>query len=153
MNPPLGVFLDASVLLAAAGSPLGGSSEAIEIVAADARYEAAVSDGVLLEARRNVDRKFAPAAGGRLIALLARARPVIIRSGDLTAPFPLPSFLAEKDEHVVRACLAAGATICLTLDRKHLLTEELRRWGMQHRLFFIRPAEFLYWHRLRSTGV
>ncbi len=48
------VFLDASVLLAAAGSPDGGSSAAIELQIGSQRYEALVSADVLREALKNV---------------------------------------------------------------------------------------------------
>jgi predicted nucleic acid-binding protein len=153
MNPPLGVLLDASVWLAAAGSPSGGSSEAIERLAADARYESLTSTEILLEARRNVDAKFPPPASARLAALLARLRPHIVETGGIAEPEALPASLAEKDRHIVYACLAGGAVICLTLDRKHLLTDELRAWGMRRGLYFIRPAEFIAWHRLRDAGV
>ena len=153
MNPAVGVFSDASVLLAAAGSPTGGSSAALDIIATDARYEALASPDVLIEARGNVVSKFPPEASTRLAALLSRLRPRVVQPGDAADPGDLPASLAAKDRHVVYACLAGGAVICLTLDRKHLLTDELRSWGMRHRLYFIRPAEFLAWHRLRDAGV
>jgi len=153
MNASIGVLLDASVWLAAAGSPSGGSSEAIERLATDARYDSLTSTEILLEARRNVDAKFPPPAGARLAALLARLRPRIVATAGVTDPEDLPATLAEKDRHVVRACLAGGAVICLTLDRKHLLTDEQRAWGMRRRFYFIRPAEFIAWHRLRDAGV
>jgi predicted nucleic acid-binding protein len=153
VNPAIGVFSDASVLLAAAGSPTGGSSAALDTIARDARYEALASPEVLLEARRNVAAKFPAEASARLAALLPRLRPRVVQVSETADPQDLPASLAEKDRHVVYACLAGGAVICLTLDRKHLLTDELRAWGMRRRLYFIRPAEFLAWHRLRDVGV
>lgn len=153
MNPAVSVFSDASVLLAAAGSSTGGSSAALDTIATNARYEALASPDVLLEARRNVAVKFPVGAGARLVTLLSHLRPRIIEPGDAADPGDLPASLAEKDRHVVYACLAGGATICLTLDRKHLLTDELRTWGMRRHLYFIRPAEFMAWHRLRDVGV
>ena len=153
MNPAVGVFSDASVLLAAAGSPTGGSSAALDTIARDGRYEALASPEVLLEARRNVAAKFPPEASARLAALLPRLRPRLIQADEAADPGDLPTSLADKDRHVVYACLASGAVICLTLDRKHLLTDELRSWGMRRHLYLIRPAEFLAWHRLRDVGV
>ena len=153
VNPAVTVFSDASVLLAAAGSSTGGSSAALDIIARDIRYQALASAAVLLEARRNVAAKFPAEASARLAALLSRLRPRIVQPGDAADPGDLPASLADKDRHVVYACLAGGAVICLTLDRKHLLTDELRSWGMRRRLYFIRPAEFLAWHRLRDVGV
>jgi hypothetical protein len=153
VSPTIGVFSDASVLLAAAGSPTGGSSAALETIATDARYQALASSYVLSEARRNVSVKFPAGADARLAHLLAQLRPRIVRLDAAADLRDLPTSLAEKDRHVVHACLVGGASICLTLDRKHLLTEELRTWGMRRRLYFIRPAEFLAWHRLRDVGV
>ncbi len=153
MNQRIGVFPDASVLIAAAGSPMGGSSAALDIVATDVRYEAIASPAVLVEARGNAVSKFPVEASARLVVLLSRLRPRIVQPGDATDPGDLPASLANKDRHIVYACLAGGAVICLTLDRKHLLTDELRSWGMRHRVYFIRPAEFLAWHRLRDAGV
>jgi hypothetical protein len=43
VTEPTRVFLDASVLLAAAGSPRGGSAAAILLIASSADYEAVVS--------------------------------------------------------------------------------------------------------------
>jgi hypothetical protein len=153
MNPRLGIFLDAAVLVAAAGSPTGGSSAAIDTIAGDRRYQAALSPNVLREARRNVDAKLAAPAGPRLVSLLVRLRPTIVRPEAFAGELAIPESVAAKDHHVVRACVAYGATIRLTLDRRHLLIDELRAWGMKRRLFFIRPAEFLHWHRLRDAGI
>ena len=54
------VFFDASVLVAAAHSPAGGSALALE-VCRGTRYRAAISVRVLLEARVNISEKFGEA--------------------------------------------------------------------------------------------
>jgi predicted nucleic acid-binding protein len=152
VSPRLLVFLDASVLLAAAGSPTGGSAEAMRILRRHNVYRGVVSTLVLLEARRNLTRKFPPEAETRLITLLAGLRPMIVQSHAPATRLRLPSAIAEKDRHIVEACVASGASICLTLNRRHLLMDELRAWGLQRRLLFVRPAEFIEWQRLRNAG-
>ena len=64
----------------------------------------------------------------------------------------VPTSVAAKDRHIIDACVAAGAAICLTLDRRHLLTDELRRWGAQHNLRFLTPGEFLAEERQRELN-
>ncbi len=90
MNPAIGVFPDASVLLAAAGSPTGGSSAALEIITTNARYEALASPDVLIEARGNVVSKFSVEAGARLVVLLSCLRPRVVQPGDAADPETCP---------------------------------------------------------------
>jgi predicted nucleic acid-binding protein len=152
VSPRLLIFIDASVLLAAAGSPIGGSAEALRILSNHDVYRGVVSTLVLLEARRNLAREFRPETETRLITLLAGLRPMIVQPHEPVPTLQSPSSIADKDLHVVEACVASGASLCLTLDRRHLLTDELRAWGLQRRLLFVRPAEFIEWHRLRRAG-
>lgn len=151
MTPKVRVFLDASVLLAAAGSPGGGSSAAIALLTESEAYQAVVSAEILREALGNLRLKFGQSAVIRFFTLLGGLQPSLAESG---AAFPvgtsdLPDSVAAKDLHVLQACLAVGASVCLTLDRRHLLTEGIRRWGMGQQLRFLSPGEFLAWERLR----
>ena len=145
------VFLDASVLVAASGSPAGGSSIAITVIHDSREYRAATSTAVLDEALRNVERQLGAAATLRFVALLRALNPTI-HDPTVGTIHDLPDSVAAKDHHVVAACIAAGATICLSLDRRHLLTDELRRWGDQHGLRFLTPGEFLAEERERDRG-
>jgi len=150
--PKAGIFLDASVLLAAAGSPQGGSSAAIAQVAHSEEFEVLVSSQVLREALGNVRLKFGQAAVIRLYTLLAQLQPRLVGPRESAAPANLPASVAVKDHHILQACVAAGASICLTLDRRHLLSEDVRRWGIERDLRLLTPGEFLAWHRLRAEG-
>jgi predicted nucleic acid-binding protein len=145
------VFLDASVLIAAAGSSTGGSSAAIHLISAQGGYALCASPTVLREVAVNVAVKLKPEATPRLAELLR----VVARVPDasyLPAGVPaLPDSYPREDHHVATAALAAGATACLTLD-KGLLTDEVRRWGVLHGLRFMTPGEFLEWHRLLEAG-
>ncbi|MBM2812310.1 MAG: hypothetical protein HW416_3069 [Chloroflexi bacterium] len=143
------VFFDASVLLAAAGSPEGGSTAAIALLANSDQYEPVVSAEVLQEALGNLRLKFKEAAVIRFYQLLGQLRPVLAGPGPTLSVVDLPPSLAAKDHHVVRSCLTSGASICLTLDRRHFLGDDIRRWGIEHNLRLLTPVEFLAWERIR----
>src|SRR3990172_350058 len=110
------LFFDASCLIAAAGSPSGGSGFLLSLCARDL-LKAAVSQPVLLEAERNVLAKLAPHA------LDTYHRLVVITPMTMV---PLPAeaeqrkyreIAGQKDEHVVAAAIAAQAPFLLTLDK------------------------------------
>ena len=146
------VFLDASVLLASAGSQHGGSSSAINRLLGSEEYEAITSREVEREARGNLGRKFDQLARIRFDARQGELMPTYVDPGATPLPPDLPASAAAKDHHVIAACLAAGAAICLTLDRRHLLSEDVRQWGLRHGIRFLTPGEFLEWDRLEHEG-
>ena len=147
------IFLDASVLLAAAGSPSGGSFAALKVVlGSEGRHQAVTSSHVEREARRNLRLKFTHVAVIRFDALLGELMPIHVDLDAAPEPLDLPDFAAAKDHHVIAACLASNASICLTLDRRHLLTEEIRQWGHHRGLRFLTPGEFILWHRGQQEG-
>ncbi len=109
------VFLDASCLIAAAGSPSGGSALLLSLTQRR-HFICAVSHPVLVEARRNVSLKLKPPAQAELARLVA-ATPMVV---------PVPSVeqleqhiggINAKDVHVIAAAIAAGASYLVTLDR------------------------------------
>lgn len=132
------VFLDASVLVAAAGSPNGGSAVALEICGGQ-HFRAAVSELVLLEARRAIITRLPEAALVRYYQALADANPRMVKVPRPEARFA--SLVAEKDSHVLAAALGCQAAYLLSLDRKHLLTPELREATLPLRL--MTPGEFI----------
>jgi predicted nucleic acid-binding protein len=144
------IFLDASVLLAAAGSQHGGSSLVMSVLLGSDEYETLTSTIVELESRINLHLKFSPLARLRFRSFVGELMPVRVDLADVAPPTDLPASVASKDSHVLAACLAVGASICLTLDRRHLLTEDVRAWGTRHGVQFFTPGEFLEWHRRRA---
>ena len=108
-----------------------------------------VSVEVLREALRNLRLKFDRSAVSRFYNLLGTLQPSLAEPVGASAALDLPTGLASKDHHIVLSCLGAGAAVCLTLDRRHLLTDEVRRWGLERDLRFLTPREFLVWERLR----
>lgn len=140
------VFLDASVLIAGAASLTGGSAAAIAVLAGPDPYRAAVSREVLREALLNVRLKFDRPVLIRLYSVLGDLQPQLADPSDLTAA-DIPSEVATKDHHVLLASLAVAASVCLTLDRRHLLGDPVRRWAIDRGLRLLTPGEFLEWHR------
>lgn len=134
------VFLDASVLVAAARSPSGGSALSLE-VCGSRRFKAALTTRVLLEARVNIAEKFGDAELLRFYQQLAALNPELAQppSGERVREcVPLTS---EKDAHVLAAALECGADYLLTLDRRHLITSAVQAAGLSLRV--MTPGDFL----------
>lgn len=109
------LFFDASCLIAAAGSPTGGSGFLLS-VCARGLLQAAVSQPVLLEAERNILAKLGPAAGGtyRRLVLLT---PMTLVQLPRKSHQQYRKIVGEKDEHVLAAAIEADAPFLLTLDK------------------------------------
>lgn len=110
------LFFDASCLIAAAGSPTGGSGFLLSLCARRL-LRPVVSQFVLLEAERNIQEK-----RGSLVLRTYHA--LLISVPFTVAPVPtVPPAAAwrqvvnAKDQHVVAAVLASEAPYLLTLDQ------------------------------------
>ncbi|MEZ4869399.1 MAG: PIN domain-containing protein [Caldilineaceae bacterium] len=112
------IFFDASCLIAAAGSPTGGSGFLLSLCE-KGHLQAVISTYVMAEAARNIQTRMKPAAWANYQVLLVTV-PIII----VPIPNPLPSLppVNAKDIHVVAAAVAAGCAYLVTLD-KGLLAE------------------------------
>lgn len=111
------LFFDASCLIAAAGSPLGGSSFLLSLCEIGL-LQGAVSQFVLWEAECNINSKLDQQA------LVNFHRIILVTP--LTV-FGLPSvgerehyrtIVGEKDDHVVAAAVASGTHFLITLDKR-----------------------------------
>lgn len=134
------LFIDASVFIAAAGSPEGGSSFVLELCK-QGRFRAVCTRLVLLEAERNIHRKLGAEALLRFYQDLAELAPTL-------EALPTPEEIAacepivgEKDAHALATALKSDADVLLTLDRKHFMTEKVRdaRLGLK----IATPGDFL----------
>lgn len=126
------LFFDASCLIAAAGSPTGGSGFLLSLCARH-RLSGAVSQFVLLEAERNIRNKLPAHA-------LDSFKQLLLDTPLTVAPVPSPAQLdrsqfgvTEKDEHVVAAALTISAPFLLTLDKQ--LEERVNRASLAMQAF------------------
>ena len=116
------IFLDANVLFTAAHNPHGKAALVIEL-AERGRWEVYTSTFALVEAGRNLQRKFPET----LPALESMKTALELSSHH--EGVPQLAGLSEKDQPIFRAALACGAT--------HLLTGDIRDFGS----FMNRPRE------------
>ena len=118
INHTTSIFFDASCLIAAAGSPTGGSGFLLSLCM-KSQLEAVVSTYVLAEAARNIQVRMKASAWTNYQTLL-HAVPFVI--APVPSPLPPLPLINTKDVHVVAAAAAVAISYLLTLD-KGLLAE------------------------------
>jgi predicted nucleic acid-binding protein len=119
------LFIDASVFIAAAASPTGGSAAVLEL-GRRGRVRLLASKQVLLEAEHNIRRKLPSEALLRFYQYLGTLPLRIVAAATAEEIAQAAEVVAEKDAHVLAAALKARADALLTLDRKHLLAPAVR---------------------------
>ena len=120
-----GLFIDASVLIAAAASPTGGSAAVLEL-GRRGHVRLLASKQVLLEAEHNIRRKL---PSDVLLRFYQYVGTLPLRIVAAPAPEELAQaaeIVAQKDAHVLAAARKGRADALLTLDRKHLLAPAVR---------------------------
>ncbi len=135
------VFIDASVWIAASGSPAGGSSLVLDICCGK-HFAALCSQRVLLEAQTNIRNKLSTEALVRFYQLLAVLSPASVPPVSPEDEARYLSITSPKDAHVIASAVAGGATYVITLDRKHLANEQVRAAGLPFRVLL--PGEFIH---------
>jgi predicted nucleic acid-binding protein len=110
------VFFDASCLIAAAGSPTGGSGFLLSLCARGF-LKAAVSQPVLLEAQNNIQAKLGEEAIQRYQNLLAVVPFSLAALPEKAELKRLGRKINKKDVHVVAAALEISAPFLLALDK------------------------------------
>lgn len=132
------VFVDASVLFAAAYSKQGAARELLRRHLNE-EIELLISDSVVDEARRNLTKKAPPTLpifDALLTALeLERVEPTreeILAAADYTV---------SKDAAVVAAALNGNARYLVTFDRRHLINPE--QVAERSGLIILTPGELL----------
>ena len=132
------VFFDSSCLIAAAGSPSGGSGFLLTLCAR--RFlKAAVSQPVLLEAQNNIQKKLGDEALARYHNFLAIVPFSIAALPERAELRRLGRAINKKDVHVVGAALEIHAPFLLALDKGLVLEVNKADLGLQA-LF---PGDFL----------
>jgi len=132
------LFCDASCLIAAAGSPTGGSGFLLSLCMCGL-LRGAVSQPVLLEAERNILAKLTPQALNTYHNLLQTVPLTIAPIPHVPAESAWLKEVNAKDVHVVASTLAVKAPYVLTLDRT--LAEEINRTALP--IQALSPGEFM----------
>lgn len=132
------LFFDASCLIAAAGSPSGGSGFLLD-TCRRGFLQAAVSPPVLVEAERNLREKLPSAALGTFHAYLVTTPFQLVDVLPASARTSLASIVGDKDEHVLAAAMQIAAPSLLTLDRR--LAQRVNSAGLAVRA--LSPGEFI----------
>lgn len=132
------VFFDSSCLIAATGSPSGGSGFLLSLCARGF-LKAAVSQPVLLEAQSNIEAKLGDEAIKRFQNLLAIIPFSLASLPDKTELKRLGKMINKKDVHVVAAALEVQAPFLLALDKGLVLEVNKANLGIQA-LF---PGDFI----------
>ncbi len=117
---PRRVFVDSSVLVAAAISAFGSARDLVNL-ALDGQVELFISSLVLTESQRNIARK-AP----RALPIFQLIRHPLERHVIDPAPgliTVVAQTITAKDAPIIAAALAARAEYLATYDRKHLLSQ------------------------------
>lgn len=112
-TPP--IFIDATCLVAAAGSARGGSSYILSLCE-QGFLSGRVSRPVLREAARNIQAKMPPSAFSRYRHFM-RSVPLPLAHVSTRTQRPYIAIAGAKDAHVLAAALAASARFLITLDR------------------------------------
>lgn len=118
------IFFDASCLIAAAGSPSGGSGFLLSLCARDL-LRPVVSQFVLYEAEHNIRQKLGQHVLHDFQALLIRIPFTVTSVPMISTGAPWLIAVNAKDAHVVVAVLASESPYLLTLDR-NLIAEVSR---------------------------
>jgi predicted nucleic acid-binding protein len=129
------LFFDASCLIAAAGSPAGGSGFLMSLCE-KGHLRAVTSTYVMAEAARNIQARMKPMAWANYQALLISV-PFVVAP----IPNPLPNLppVNAKDLHVVAAAIASGCAYLLTLDKGLLIEANRAKPGFPTLL----PGDFI----------
>lgn len=131
------LFIDASCLVAAAGSPTGGSARLL-LLCRQGYLLGAVSASVVREAGRNVAVEFSADAGVRFERLL-RETPLIMAPFSADDETRAAAIVGTKDGHVLAAALAAHAAYLITLDKR--LATRVNQAGLA--VEALSPGDFL----------
>jgi predicted nucleic acid-binding protein len=134
------VFLDASVLIAAAALPGGGSSLVLE-VCRGRNFYTATTRKVLLEAQKNIRKKFSGDTLLRFYKEIAILKSEIVNPAIQEELSQYDGIIATKDRHVIACAIKCSAAFLITLDRKHFQTEAIKQANLP--VTIMTPKEFL----------
>ena len=113
------IFMDSSALFAAILSSTGAARELVRL-AVNEEIELVISEDVVVETRRNIDRK-APELLSLFDRLLSAIDPEIVPSPSKKTVRAAEEYVAKKDAFIVAAAINANVDFVATFDRQHLI--------------------------------
>ena len=134
------LFFDASVLIAGAHSPTGGSGYLLE-ACRRGRFKPVVTRLVLIEAERNIKTKLGEEDLLRFYQLLGSVDFSIEPPVSAEEIADYSHLIAEKDAHMLAAAVKSGVQFLLTLDTKHFMTEPLSKADLG--LVIVTPGHYI----------
>jgi predicted nucleic acid-binding protein len=133
------VFLDASVLFAAAYSPTGAARELLRL-GLEGRVQLVTNQIAVEEAERNLQRK-APEGVAVFLALLA-ALPIAVNAAPTLEEIEaVATVVVAKDTPILAGALACQADYLATFDRQHLIGIDVGR--LTPKLVIATPGDIL----------
>ncbi|MBC7264782.1 MAG: PIN domain-containing protein [Chloroflexi bacterium] len=135
------LFFDASVLVAAAHSPQGGSALLLAACKAGG-FRAQTTFVILLEALHAL-RRFPEESLRRFYRLLVEVNWGLLPIPPKETLEKYCRYISPKDVHVVAAAVEGEAEFLLTLDRQHILaaSEKVGQAGLP--IIILRPGDFI----------
>ena len=141
----LRIFFDASVLVAAAKSPHGGSSKCLDICKGR-KFQAITTSLVAdIEAEPTIKSKF---SHNELHRFNQEIMPNLnlVKSPGRNEITEYAQLIDRKDAHVLAGAIRSKANILLTLDRKHFKTPTLKNIKLP--VAILSPKEFLHYFKI-----
>jgi predicted nucleic acid-binding protein len=132
------IFLDASCLIAAIGSPKGGSAFLLALCN-NGFLRTVVSEAVLIETERNVADSFGGAALSRYDRLIAMSRLEVMPVPSASYLQRMEQLVGSKDAHVLAAAHTVEAPYIISLDKK--LVERINASGLS--MVALSPGDFI----------
>jgi predicted nucleic acid-binding protein len=111
--------MDSSALFAAMLSSTGAARELVRLAVND-EIELVISEDVVVETRRNIERKV-PELLDLVDRLLDAVDPEIVPSPSKKAVRIAEAYVAKKDAFIIAAAIDANVDFVATFDRQHLI--------------------------------
>jgi predicted nucleic acid-binding protein len=131
------IFLDSSVVIAACGSR-NGASHAVIVMAEIGLFKAVISEQVVIECDRNINKKL-PAALPILKQILKIINPEIVPDPSITESSQWENIIESKDAPILAAALSAKADRLLSLNTKDFTSFVAAQSGLTIQT----PSEFI----------
>lgn len=131
------IFLDSSVVIAACGSR-NGASHAVIVMAEIGLFKAVISEQVVIECDRNINKKL-PAALPILKQILNMINPEIVPDPSTTESSQWENIIEPKDAPILAAALSAKADRLLSLNTKDFTSFVAAQSGLTIQT----PSEFI----------